>query len=78
MANLERVNASWDFERNQQFFGCEDWSEEDVDLLVAIEEKKPEHAWMLEHPQQVKRCYAMALQFAKASMPVSGRLREVS
>lgn len=74
----EVVHQNWNFERNQQFFGCEDWSEEDIDLLVAMEEKKAENAWMQEHPQRVKRVYVMALEFAKERAPVAGHLREVS
>lgn len=78
MADLERVgDMDWNFERNQQFFGCEDFSEEDIDILVAAEEKKTGNEWMFEHPQRVKRVYVMSLEFAKAHAPVVGRLREV-
>lgn len=82
MADLERARqvptGYWNFEKWQAFFGCEDFSMEDIDILVEAALKKPENEWMLEQPKDLRRVYVMSVEYAKSSMPAVGTLRSVS
>lgn len=61
----EHAPGNWDFERNREFFGCTDMSEEDVDGLVEIEMQRKGNGWLKEMDQKIRRVYVMSIRHAR-------------